>query len=569
MVSKARRSDRPNPAKRPRPSVNWYSGHVIHADEEIDVISNPAALEGREFYANYVSKRKPVKIIAADKCPISIDDFRADNLDRKLQYGGILQVERKHNGGFGSGMKREKMPLKDLLATLQKGDDTYYLTTQYDENGDSEDETDENDEESEENGDFGEESDEENVKEKGLREDGLSENGESDESDDFDGQDGEISVLNDQKLPKHQKNPAKNPILDDSEDEGTPLVFSETSSIGSIDMNDLHDDFEEENDDFDDSSDAILDEKLQLSLSEAQSRVRELLQPPLTNLCLDETFPLVPDFLSGLIPQQINLWMGCGATSAETPDFDNLTEESLGKYLPPTKNGGSSSGLHHDHADNLYILIQGIKRFTLFSPADAQKLHTIGLVHKIYENGLIDYEINEFSKNWKHVRNDGAILKSVAEWMLDKNDFSVYSQKQLQDLVDEPEPAVASDKKYDPPNFSKIPPALLHLRDFDSDAVQKLKSFSEKHFPGFLDLHSVQVWLKPGEMLYLPAGWFHEVTSFGQENADPIHIALNYWFIPPTNQDAKNAYPDAYWAEDHARTAAAVALAKQRAFSFF
>ena len=33
--------------------------------------------------------------------------------------------------------------------------------------------------------------------------------------------------------------------------------------------------------------------------------------------------------------------------------------------------------------------------------------------------------------------------------------------------------------------------------------------------------------LEAGEMLYMPAGWFHEVSSVGQ------HCALNYWFHPP------------------------------------
>jgi len=51
------------------------------------------------------------------------------------------------------------------------------------------------------------------------------------------------------------------------------------------------------------------------------------------------------------------------------------------------------------------------------------------------------------------------------------------------------------------------------------------------------------VTVNEGEMLYLPAGWFHEVTSFGVQDEDKehngkgggrgegggIHLALNYW----------------------------------------
>ena len=43
-------------------------------------------------------------------------------------------------------------------------------------------------------------------------------------------------------------------------------------------------------------------------------------------------------------------------------------------FIPPMRSAeGSSSGLHHDFHDNLYILLRGQKRFRLFSPADAHR----------------------------------------------------------------------------------------------------------------------------------------------------------------------------------------------------
>lgn len=38
--------------------------------------------------------------------------------------------------------------------------------------------------------------------------------------------------------------------------------------------------------------------------------------------------------------------------------------------------------------------------------------------------------------------------------------------------------------------------------------------------------------VRAGQMLYLPAGWFHEVTSFSTA-ASPTHVALNYWWAAP------------------------------------
>lgn len=67
---------------------------------------------------------------------------------------------------------------------------------------------------------------------------------------------------------------------------------------------------------------------------------------PVTQLMGD--FPLRPALMGHLVPQNFNIWMG---RSKE----------------------GTSSGLHHDYHDNLYILVRGKKRFRFYSPADAEK----------------------------------------------------------------------------------------------------------------------------------------------------------------------------------------------------
>ena len=52
---------------------------------------------------------------------------------------------------------------------------------------------------------------------------------------------------------------------------------------------------------------------------------------------------------------------------------------------------GSSSGLHHDYHDNLYVLLSGRKRFRLYSPADTQHMYLRGDVTLVHENGRICY----------------------------------------------------------------------------------------------------------------------------------------------------------------------------------
>eukprot|EP00983_Pelagomonas_calceolata_P004558 148124-Pelagomonas_calceolata.AAC.9 len=99
-------------------------------------------------------------------------------------------------------------------------------------------------------------------------------------------------------------------------------------------------------------------------------------------------------------------------------------------------------------------------------------------------------------------------------------------------------------------------------------------------FPGFPGkAAAMEVTLKAGQMLYLPAGtvlcWFHEVTSFspqlrkkgkgsksaaatGAPDAACGHMAVNLWFHPPDNLKARGSvgvarpYKSDYCREDNA-----------------
>ena len=49
------------------------------------------------------------------------------------------------------------------------------------------------------------------------------------------------------------------------------------------------------------------------------------------------------------------------------------------------------SNLAH-HVDNLYVLLKGKKRFTLFSPADVDKMYLVGELDQVFPNGLISFK---------------------------------------------------------------------------------------------------------------------------------------------------------------------------------
>jgi Cupin-like domain len=70
-------------------------------------------------------------------------------------------------------------------------------------------------------------------------------------------------------------------------------------------------------------------------------------------------------------------------------------------------------------------------------------------------------------------------------------------------------------------------------------------------FPKYVDARSrrIEVTLKAGEMLYLPAGWFHEVRSSAETGSG--HMALNYWFHPPDALSSfDRPYSTDFWKQD-------------------
>jgi len=90
----------------------------------------------------------------------------------------------------------------------------------------------------------------------------------------------------------------------------------------------------------------------------------ELISEPVKSLLHD--IPMRPVLLGNLIPQNVNLWMG-------------LTR------------GESTSGLHHDYHDNLYILLRGNKRIRLFPPHEIHNLYTYGVPEIIHSTGRVNY----------------------------------------------------------------------------------------------------------------------------------------------------------------------------------
>lgn len=113
-------------------------------------------------------------------------------------------------------------------------------------------------------------------------------------------------------------------------------------------------------------------------------------------------------------------------------------------------------------------------------------------------------------------------------------------------------PPTAAEKDEDPSSFSRIAPQALHwFFDVPNDPSNKDEIVPEDppRIPGGPTLvpredcpEPWEIHLKPGQMLYLPASWYHEVTSYcdpDEKDGNNVHMALNYWFHPPTAVESR------------------------------
>eukprot|EP00978_Attheya_sp_CCMP212_P033867 scaffold138915_cov42-Attheya_sp.AAC.2 len=292
----------------------------------------------------------------------------------------------------------------------------------------------------------------------------------------------------------------------------------------------------------------------------------QLLSEPLTSLMKD--FPLRPKLAGNLVPMNCNLWMG-------------YSKE------------GSTSGLHHDYHDNFYMLLKGNKCFDLYSPDQVDQMKTRGTIDHVFPNGLIHYE------GEPPVTATGVELASLKAWEAHQH------QKKCEEAVSLAEAAVREGKPDGAAQLEEAEEALEDAleqvlgtemgqdddgdnsnegQDFwtamgkktnncdgsveeetefseeeDSDdeeaPPEKLNNFSTIESGVAKDIPRAQVKVQAGDILFLPAGWFHSVTSYsaavnGENTEEEAHCAFNYWLHPPDNNDFDQPYQSGFWPSD-------------------
>ena len=217
---------------------------------------------------------------------------------------------------------------------------------------------------------------------------------------------------------------------------------------------------------------------------------------------------MLPDHLplmGNLVPYQINAWIGCSED-------------------------GTSSGYHHDFHDNFYMLLAGEKQFRIASPNFTAEKPTFGCRNNpqvlVHPNGLISYQGNA-------VREDGARRVDVLKWRVAKNPANV------DELIEELEEA-------------RLEEMMNRVGRKKSSGLPFPPSFC---IEGTAHGEYITETLKAGEMLYLPASFYHEVVSFNS-GSTAHHMAINYWYYPPYSGGTfEQPYEDDYWTERWERLA--------------
>lgn len=196
---------------------------------------------------------------------------------------------------------------------------------------------------------------------------------------------------------------------------------------------------------------------------------------------IDPTLPLVDEIFGGCAPEAVNVWIG--------------DERSV-------------SSIHKDHYENMYAVVHGEKTFTLFPPTDIAFFP-----EDIFPTSR--YELSEEAK------------------------------KMLTEFEDDPDPfhGVASQPSSSSPSCRNNTGAGLTLTGADLSLVRAgdedgssgrlswlpfdpedaRENLLTGHPPLRLS-HPLRVRVRAGQVLYIPAMWYHRVSQ------SQFTIAVNYWY---------------------------------------
>ena len=246
----------------------------------------------------------------------------------------------------------------------------------------------------------------------------------------------------------------------------------------------------------------------------------------------------------------------------------NMTEINL--WMGIARGGDSRSRLHMDATDNLYVVLQGAKNFVLVSPAHASHVHTFSPTYAISPDGLShQFNINQFQRYYHSQQVSGTASSSTGKTAPAPAPGQGTLRTGNSDEIDRPivhmgETGEQAGKATSTSSFPRLlnsssfshhfkmgkngmpiiteyDSSSFHFAHFDAatalSATDQNKPVSStsgaRASASELLQHCHALELNAGDILYLPAGWFHQVTSRRGR-----HMAVNYWWRPLNWRDA-------------------------------
>lgn len=201
-------------------------------------------------------------------------------------------------------------------------------------------------------------------------------------------------------------------------------------------------------------------------------------------------------------------------------------------------------------------------------------MSTYGTIERIHFNGVISYLGSEMHADGTPILKDDDDSskdedededdESEEEVVLGKGfDYKSDDDDEDDDDDNDDEDSLANVDVDGPDDFDTLVAASLaqsegdtNEKDSQQNETSRPNSFSridpanvdQEKFPHFGTCQEYIVELTAGQILYLPAGWFHCVTSYSSQTTgandpignydDPVHMALNYWYHPPDQLDS-------------------------------